>query len=49
MSATSKYTQEFLVLSEEEISSTTYLNTKQPKHIKVIYVDQFNDKLFFFI
>jgi hypothetical protein len=45
VSLNSEITSEFFVLSEEGISSTEYLQAKQPKYIKVIYVDQFDDKL----
>ena len=43
VSSTSSF--ELFVLSDDEISSKSYLSAKQPKYIKVIYVDQFNDTL----
>jgi hypothetical protein len=45
VSVNSSSSKEYLVLSEDEISSKTYQNKKQPKYIKIIYVDQFDDKL----
>lgn len=45
VSVNSESTSEFFILSEEEISSVDYSQAKQPKYIKVIYVDQFDDKL----
>ena len=45
VSVNSSSSKEYLVLSEDEISSKTYQNKKQPKYIQVIYVDQFDDKL----
>ena len=43
VNSTSSY--EFFVLSDDAISNKAYLSAKQPKYIKVIYVDQFDDKL----
>lgn len=45
MSASSQFSLEYLVLSEKEISSNSFLKAKQPKYIKVIYVNQFDDNL----
>ncbi len=45
ISVNSSGKKEFLVLSDEEISRNTYLNTKQKKYMKIIYVDQFDDNL----
>ncbi|MDB4534535.1 hypothetical protein N9242_06645, partial [Vicingaceae bacterium] len=45
VSVNSKSSKEYLVLSDEEISSKSYMNAKQPKYIKVIYVNKFNEDL----
>jgi hypothetical protein len=45
VSVDSKTTKEYFVLNAERITSHIYKNTTQPKFIKTIYVDQFDDKL----
>lgn len=45
LSVSEEYTFEMLVLNSEKISNSQFNNFKQKEFIKMIYVDQFDDKL----